>query len=158
MNFPLIVYNLKNGNPFKIVVHNIREKGLLQWLLNELSPSSWLNSDQKLAWVNLQPEMIGWGKHIIIGVAFTLILRIHPVIIILFAFAYEIYTFLLVDAAFLHPVNACIDIFFYFLGSYIIWTHYYKKKLIPLSGMIEKNIYWLWIVQTIRNVRFQKEA
>ena len=120
MNFPLIAYNLKHGFPFKLVVQNINEKGWKQWFLNELSPSSWLNPDQKLHWFNLQPEMIGWGKHILIGAAFTLALRIHPFIIILFAAAYEVYTFLLPGAWFMNPVNASIDVFFYFSDEIIL--------------------------------------
>lgn len=118
--------NLKSGLAFKIMVMNFKANPW-QCFKNELSPSSWTNPDRQLHWANLYPEMIGWGKHIVIGAVGAAILRFFgvsdPKILMVAAissFVVEIIQFLVARASFVNPINSLLDIGFYVLGAYLL--------------------------------------
>lgn len=120
------LYNLKNLTAFKVCFRNFR----LNWkqaLLNEVSPSSWLNPDQQLHWANVKPEALGWLQHLGIGVvayAFLYALEVgwwqSLVTIAVGAFVVEIIQFFIARAAYVNPVNSILDIWFYVLGGILV--------------------------------------
>lgn len=119
--------NLKSGLAFKIFWMNLKANPW-QWFLNELSPSSWLNPDHKLHWANLKPEMIGWGKHIAIAAAATVLLRFFTGMTnsqliwttVGITFVVEVIQFFMHRASFINPINSILDILFYVAGTVLI--------------------------------------
>lgn len=124
--FQETLYNLKNNTAIKIWIGNFTNNPK-QALLNELSPSSWLNPDHKLHWSNMKPEAIGWLKHIGIGaIAYVVLSALglnwwqSLIAIAVGTFVVEIIQFFVTRALFVNPINSILDISFYVLGGVLV--------------------------------------
>jgi hypothetical protein len=123
-----LIANLKGNVAIGTMLFNFKKLGVVQWLLNELSPGSYLSPTGKLGWDTLKPEMFGWGKHILIAGAVSAVLKLFVgvsnlrliLLTIGITFVVEIVQFIRAKAYYINPVNSTLDIFFYVVGTLIV--------------------------------------
>jgi len=143
--------NLRGNVAIRGMLSNIKGRGWLQWLSNELAPASYTTPGAKLTLGTFLPEVFGWSKHIVLSFLFTMVYQVlvnaiatittesisgsikgilfnvQPfskvlLITVVITFVIEIIEFIAAQASFINPVNSLLDILFYVLGAWLFFV------------------------------------